>query len=282
MMQRLRNSWAVMKTSAAALNADRELLVFPLVSAIATLIVSLTFIVPVVISGAWQMVGDESTGKIIGALFLWCFYFVLATITVYCNTALVGAAMIRFDGGDPTLADGLRVASSRFSTILGYAAISASVGLLLKVIQGKGGKLQAIVASIVGVGWSLATFLIVPVLAANDIGPIEAVKQSGLLFKKTWGEQVVGAGGIRLVSGIAVVLLILIGGISITLAAATESVALIITVAVLFGLALGLLLLVTAALQGIYSAALYRYATTGVGAFGFEPTQLGTAFRAKR
>jgi hypothetical protein len=66
------------------------------------------------------------------------------------------------------------------------------------------------------------------------------------------------------------------------LAAMAQSVALMLTVGILFALALGLLALITAALQGIYTAALYRYATTGVGAFGFDSAQLGTAFRAKR
>ena len=41
--------------------------------------------------------------------------------------------MIRLRGGEPTLADGFNAAKSRLPAILGYAAISATVGVVLAV-----------------------------------------------------------------------------------------------------------------------------------------------------
>lgn len=37
--------------------------------------------------------------------------------------AMQGAAMIRLEGGDPTVADGLRTARSKLGVILGYAVL---------------------------------------------------------------------------------------------------------------------------------------------------------------
>lgn len=281
MFERIRNGWELLKASARALSADRELLVFPLVSAIATAIVAASFAVPIALSGAWRLVADETSGRIVGAVVIWLFYFVLSTVAVYFNTALVGAALIRLEGGDPTLGDGLRIASSRLKTILGYAAISATVGLVLKAAQRRSGALQRWVISLIGLAWSLATFLVVPVLAARDVGPLEAVKESAALFKRTWGEQVVGAGGIKLITGFAIFGLILLGVPVGFLVVQTQNVALIVTVASVFVLVFVALILISSALQGIYTAALYRHATGGDAGFGFDRKLLLSAFQPR-
>ena len=96
----------------------------------------------------------------------------------FCNTALVGAALIRLRGGDPTVADGFRIAASRVGPILGYALIAATVGMVLRAISERSGFLGRLVVSLVGFAWNLATFLVVPVLVVEDVGPIEAVQRS--------------------------------------------------------------------------------------------------------
>jgi hypothetical protein len=282
MFQRIRNGWELMKASAHALAADRELLVFPLASGVATLIITASFLVPLFLTGAWREVSDESTTRVAGVAVAWLFYFVLSAATVYFNTALVGAALIRLQGGDPTLGDGLRIASSRLRSILGYAAIAATVGLVLKMIANRGGALQRWVASLFGVAWSLATYLVVPVLAASGVGPVDAIKQSASLFKRTWGEQVAGSGGIKLISGLVTVALILLAVPLFILAASAESVALLGALAGFFVLLFVALALVTSALQGVYSAALYRFATSGEASFGFEAGLLQGAFQPRR
>lgn len=277
MFQRLRNGWELTKASARALDADRELLVFPFVAAIATVLVIASFAVPIALTGVWRAVGDDLGGRIVGGVVAWSFYFVLSLVTIYCNTALVGAALVRLDGGDPTLRDGLRVANSRLSAIVGYAAIAATVGLLLKAAE-RGGKARRAVVSLVGVAWSLATFLVVPVLAATGLGPIEAIKQSTQLFRRTWGETLAGAGGIKIVAGLATVGLVMLALPSVFFAVQSGEVVVAVAVISVFVLALVALSLVAAALQGVFTAALYRYATTGQPGFGFDPGALAGAF----
>ena len=92
------------------------------------------------------------------------FYVVAYLITLFFNTALVGAALMRMEGQNPRLRDGLRIAWSRAGRIVGYACIAATVGLLLRSLEDRVGWIGQLVVKLIGVGWALATFLVVPVM----------------------------------------------------------------------------------------------------------------------
>ena len=130
-------------------------------------------------------------------------YFVTVLIATFFNAALIGATLKRLRGGDPTFRDGLQIAFGRIGSILGYSAIAATVGVVLQVIRSKSNAVGDVAAGVLGVAWGVATFLVVPVLVAEDIGPADAVKRSGSLLKKTWGEQVVGNVSLGLISFLA-------------------------------------------------------------------------------
>jgi hypothetical protein len=280
MTGRLSNSLTLVKASANVLRLDKELLVFPILSGISMILVVATFTVPFLAAGGLGWLQGETGSTYIAYVLGFLFYLVQYTVIFFFNTALVGAALIRLEGGDPTVSDGLSIALGKLPTILGYAAIAATVGMILKAISERAGFLGRIVIGLVGIAWSLATYLTVPVLVTRDVGPIDAVKESASLFRRTWGEQVVGNFGMSwafammgISWGLFMVLLI-IGMAQISVAAVVPAIAL----AVLGFLALGL---VSSALSGVYTAALYRYATTGEAEL-FEPTMLRQAFRPKR
>ncbi|MFA5589974.1 MAG: DUF6159 family protein [Lysobacteraceae bacterium] len=283
MFERFSRSWNLIKASAAVLAKDKELLVFPLLSSIATLIVAAAFVLPALGLGALDGLGEDGAGLSIGVYVLaFLFYLVQYFVIFFFNSALVGAAMIRLDGGDPTLRDGLRIATSRAPQILGYAAIAATVGMILRAVQERAGWIGRLVAGFLGVAWTVASFLVVPVLVSRNIGPIDAVKESALLLKKTWGENLIGQGGVGLVFGLVMFALIIVGVAAIVGAAMTGSmvftgvvVALLIALLVLTGL-------VQAALTGIYSAALYRYASGEGDTEGFDAGLLEHAFAVKK
>ena len=278
-MDRFRRSWSLTKASWAVLQADRELLVFPLLSFIALIVVLITFIVP-----AWLVFGftDPDTGDYnVGTIaFGFVFYVVAYSVMFFFNTALVGAAMIRLGGGDPTVADGFRIARSRLPAIIGYAVIAATVGMILLFISERAGFVGQIVIGILGFAWSVLTFLVVPVLAAEQIGPIDAVKRSGALLRKTWGEQLIGGGGIGLLFGLLVLGVITLG-VFATMALSTLSVAAAVVGVVVVAAIVGAISLVGAALAGIYSASLYRYATTGE-AGAFDAAAMTAAFSQRK
>lgn len=267
------------KASLRVLRSDKELLLFPFVSFIALVIVTASFAIPLYLTGA---ITDAVDGRlnIPGAIVAFLFYLVSYTVIFFFNTALVGAAMIRLDGGDPTLRDGFRIAISRLPQIIVYALIAATVGMILRMISERAGFLGAIVASVIGIAWNLATFLVVPVLVVERVGPIEAIKRSGSLLRRTWGEQIVGNVGIGLVFGLLTVLVVLVG-VALIVAAAQVSVILAVALVAVTVLVAGAITLVGAAASGIFTASLYRYATKGDGGNLYRPETLAAAFKPK-
>lgn len=279
MFERFSRSWSLVKASADVLRQDKELLVFPLVSTIVALLVAASFVLPAMQLGWIDQV--EATGEPTPAMFVAMFLFYLAQYFVifFFNSALVGAAMIRLRGGDPTVADGFRIAFSRALPILGYAAIAATVGLILRAIEERAGFIGRWIAAAIGVGWTIATFMAVPVLVNEGVGPIAAVKKSATMLKKTWGENIIGNAGIGLVFGLLMVLVIFLG-VGVTLAS-TNNPAMFFTLGALTVVSVLLMALVQAALSGIYSAALYRYAEEGTAGATFDDALLSSAFRQK-
>jgi hypothetical protein len=279
-MQRLANSWNLVKASWAVLRADKELIIFPIIAFIGSIIVTITFIVPMVITRMFDGLSDGRGGQVGLYVFSFLFYLVQYTVVIFANSALIGAATIRLKGGDPTIGDGLRIASSHFGAILGYALISATVGMILRAIAERG-IVGRIVSSLFGMAWNIITYLAVPVLVLENVGPIEAVKRSGALLKKTWGEQIAGNFGMGAVFGLIFLALLLLFVPVIVAVASTQSVGLIIAVIagyVLFMIGLGLF---SSALGGIYTAAVYQYATTGEAGEFFDANLVQNAFRTK-
>ena len=282
MFERLSRSWNLVKASAAVLQQDTELLLFPLISTGALIGVTLCFALPMLGLGALDGLsrggnGLSAAGYVVAFLFYFSQYFVI----FFFNAALVGAAMIRLDGGDPTVRDGLRIARSKIGVIAGYALIAATVGMVLRIIQERVGFIGRIVVGLIGMAWNLATYLVVPVLVSRDVGPVDAVKESASIFKKTWGENVVGQVGLGAAFAFIFACVIVFGVFLIAVAAMAHSAFLIGLAVMLTVLGIAITALVQAALSGIYSAALYRYATGGKETVGFDSNALKLAFAPK-
>ena len=280
MAGRFSNSFALVKASANVLRLDKELMIFPLMSGIATVLVAASFIAPVLWVGGPEIFAEGESFSYTAAVFGFLFYLAQYTVIFFFNAALVGAALIRLDGGDPTVSDGLAIASKRMGSIIGYAAIAATVGMILRFLQERAGFIGKIVVGLMGLAWTLTTYLTVPILVTKDIGPVDAIKESALIFKRTWGEQVIGNFGM----GWAVAL-IGIAWTCLNVAVMIGMAQLGMGMSILFagGIMLAgyvLLALFASALNGIYTAALYRYAMTGETGF-FDPQIMGNAFRPK-
>jgi len=281
MFERFSNSWKLIKASAAVLASDKELVIFPILSAIGCVLVAVVFLVPSLVTGLIQSATNDTVGQIIGLIVLFLFYVVQYTVIIFANSALIGAAMIRLRGGDPTVGDGFRIALSHFGAILGYALVSATVGMILNQLAQRSGVLGRIASSFIGLAWNVATFLAIPVLVIENVGPLEAVKRSTAYLKKTWGEQVVGNLGIGTVFGLVFFLAIVAGVVGIIVAGMSQSLPLIITAVVLFVLALLVLGILSSTLSGIYQAAVYQYAAEGKSDGFFSQDLVANAFRRK-
>ena len=203
-----------------------------------------------------------------GTLFL--FYFCNYFVIVFFNSAVIACAAIRMQGGDPTVGDGFRAAFARLPLIFGWALVSATVGLILRIIEDRSKTVGKIVAGLLGLAWTVVSFLVVPILVIEKKGPISALKESTLLLKKTWGEQIIGNfsfGFIFFLLNIPAIILIALGIFS-------GNVAILITCIILGVVYLIIVALIQSALQAIFQAAIYLYAREGEAPAGFEPDLL--------
>ena len=282
-MGKISNTWELVKQSFAILREDEELLLLPILSAISCIVVTLSllagsglFFLPEIKAaiaehGGWH----PSNNLIFGAMFV--FYLANYFVIIFFNTALVSAASIRLEGGDPTVRDGLRAAWNRVGVIFQWALVAATVGMILRMIEERSSLIGRLVAGLVGIAWTLATFFVVPVLAFENLGPIEALKRSARLFRSNWGEQVVGTfsfGLIFFLLALPGMLLPVLGG---AIGGGT-GVTLGICAMVLYFIFLSV---VSASTHGIFVAALYRYATKGEISSGFSQNTLASAWQPK-
>jgi len=274
-MAKIARTWSLMSECWQVLRQDKSLLVFPLISGICCLLLLASFAIPIYSTGAWEPPGhDASTQREVayyGTLF--AFYVGNYFIVVFFNAAIVASAAIRLGGGNPTIADGLRAAISRLPVIAGWALVSATVGLILRIIEDRSEKVGQFVAGLLGMAWTVVSFLVVPVLVAENKNPIAALKESTTLLKKTWGEQLVSNfsfGTIFFLLAIPAFALIILG----FLAGSTVALIACVGSAVVYLLVLAL---VQSALQAIFQTALYLYARDGQVPGGFRADVLSGA-----
>ena len=278
-------SWALMKASAAVLRSDKSLLVFPLLSGLCTLLVAASFLIPVGV----MVIGGEHAGadfhermSVVGYLLMFAFYLVQYFVIIFFQAALTGVALMHLRGEPTSVGAGFALARARLPQILGYALIAATVGLLLRMVQERLGLIGRFVVGLIGLAWTVATFLVVPVLVSKDVGPVDAVRHSVELLKRSWGENLIGQGGIGVVFGLLMFVAVLLGALLVGGAFALHSIVAVVVAVVVVVLGFILLGLIQSALQGIYAAALYRYAEAGDASVGFDQALLQQAFAPKK
>jgi hypothetical protein len=282
MFDRFERSWDLANACMGLLREDKSLLIFPLLSSIAMFLIVGSFAVPLYpLVTAMSEHGYVHTQASLTYVGLFIFYWIQFTIVTFFNTALVEVAMERLDGRDATTGDGLRRAWARFPTILAYSAIAATVGTVLRLIVERVGFIGKIVVGMIGFVWAVATALVVPVLAAEDVGPVEAVQRSVELIKKSWGEDLIGNAGIGLAFGVVMAVVAFCGAMLFLAALSVHSTAFAVLVLVILVATLCATALAQATLSGLYSAALYRYAAGETKTGDIDPALLESAFRAR-
>jgi hypothetical protein len=277
---RMRNGWVLAKQSFRVLMLDKALLVFPLLSGTACLLVLVGFLAGALATGFGAR---ETTPNGAAAwLVLFAYYFANYFIIVFFNSALVACATIRFRGGVPTLGAGLGAARENLGRIAAWALLAATVGVLLRMIEERVQVVGRIVIAIVGATWTLAAYFVVPALVVEKLGPIDALKRSSLILKKAWGESIVSNASVGLITFLVTLLLVLAtGAATVALAVKFGSVAITVAGLALIALLVVLSSLVGSALSAIMLSALYLYATEGKLPEAFAGTDLQGAFAAR-
>jgi Family of unknown function (DUF6159) len=283
-MGRFSRSWELMKQSFAILRSDKQLMLFPILSAISCLFVTAL----IATGGAFAVFPQIKAAALTGRhwqptqspaylLALFAVYVANYFIIVFFNVALVGVANSRLMGGPWTFRDGIELAWKRKGTIFLWALVAATVGMILRNLEERMGVFGRIIMRFVGIAWALACYFVVPVLAFEGLTPFSAIKRSARLFRDTWGERVAGGFSFGLVF-----LVLTLPGFGFWLAATIigHAYGMVIGLAV-FLLYLVILSVVSSAVQGIFNTALYRYACFKQVPPAFSPELIAKAWSPK-
>ncbi len=219
-LDRFSNGWTITLNSFKVLKANKELIIFPILSGISMILLLGSFGVAVMASAGWDVdnINFDGTNQLTTYLFTFLYYLVNYFIVVFFNTALVHCTRLYFYGEEVTIRKGLEYSMSRIGTIAAWAVFAATVGTLLRILQENLGWLGKIITGLIGVVWSIATFFVVPVLAYENVGPLGAFKRSAMLMKQKWGESLGATFSfvlIQLLGSLAILALAIIVGTTI-------------------------------------------------------------------
>jgi hypothetical protein len=286
MFARISFGWQLVVQSFRVLREDKRLIVFPLLSGISCMVVLASFAAPLWGTPQAQAIFNQRhlPKDPLAYVLLFLFYFANYFVIVFFNSALVACAIGRFRGNSPTVGDGLRVAVARLPQIVAWALLSATIGLILKVIESFSERFGEVVLGLLGMAWSIVTYLVVPVLVMEKANPIEAVKRSTSLVKKTWGEALTA----HCSTGLVFAVVGLVALIPLAALVCLAAVALGNGQVILGGVAIAAIVilvtsisLVSSALSTILLASLYLYAAEGTVPGQFDADLLEGAFQTK-
>lgn len=279
-------SWALTKTTFSLIGKDKEMLLFPLLAGIGSVVFFLSLVFPWVLMPIME--GERSVGgDAKDALFVFSFYLGSAFIATFFNVCVVNTVKTRLEGGDATFMDSVKFAWGRLPQILGWSLVSATVGLFLRLLDRVaeragvvGQVLMRILISLMGMAWSVVSLFVVPVMVYEGVGPLDALKRSMETLKDTWGEALMGDLGMGLVQFLVMLPCVLLcvgslmvfGGGGVWVAGGL----------VLFWLLVFLcVILVFTAANTVYRTALYHYAATGEVPTGYEGGEMQRAFKTR-
>lgn len=288
MLERIRNGFSVAGQCWSVLKHDKELVMFPLLSSVALLAVTASFVLPLWDTDYVQMYIDCVQGDDTAAaekyaeisrdalfyVLLFAFYFSQHFIITFFNTALVACALVRLNGGDPNVAVGLRFARSRLKEILAWSFFSAAVGVVLRIIESRSKTTGKIATAVMGTAWAIGSYLVVPILVVERLGPVAAFKRSARIIGRTWGEAIGANIGIGVIAFWCYVVACIPAFVGFSMQSAF---AIGIGLAITVPLVVAIKLVVTT-LESILVAALYLYADQDKVPTYFHKESLSKAF----
>jgi hypothetical protein len=170
---------AILRASLQLFRQDRQMIWLPVMATVTALIAF------GVVTGPLVLVLGHTGYALIFALA--CGSVVATAATVIFNVALVFAATDRIEGRTPTIGSSMAQAWERRGVIFEWALLSAVVGAAIRLLEERLGFVGRILGFAGGLAWIVATYLVIPVLAFENLGPIDAVKRSSSILKARFG-----------------------------------------------------------------------------------------------
>src|SRR3989344_4613741 len=131
---RFSRSWKIAKDTFKVMWQDKEILIFPILSSVFSIILLVLFLFPFIITGNLQYTGIY---LYLSILFI---YFIITFLAVFFNAGIVHIAKTRFSGGNATLGDGLKAGFKHLPQLISWSLLSATVGLLLNILSSQARK----------------------------------------------------------------------------------------------------------------------------------------------
>ena len=245
----------LLRASLGLFRQNRKMIWLPVLSGVASAVAFLA------ISGvvAWPLIRAYGPSPW-AVLFLFPGIMASSFVGVYFNVALVFAANEQIEGRKITVRHALGMSWSRRRVVFSWALLAAVVGTAIQAVESRLGVFGRLLGILGGLAWAVATFLVVPVLAFEDVGPIEALKRSSHLIRTTFGTIARGAlrFGVLFLGWILLAVAVIVAGVVVAL---SSTLVLGVTIAVLGVIGFFVIAMYLAAAGMYMRTILYRYAT---------------------
>lgn len=275
----MKQGWELTKKAWSVVRRHPRLAKLPLTGGVLAVVAALVLAGP----GVFLANADQDATRLVGYVLIALGSYAASFLVIYYNVILAAAANDALEGREPDVAAARLIAKRRIPVIAGWALVSALVSIAFAVLRDRGGIPGRIAATLGAAIWGLVTFLVIPVLALEGVGPIEAIKRSGSLVKNRWGQQVTGnfvIGGIGTVFtfvGAAAI----VGGVA--LMASGSGWGVLGGVLVVAGLVIAVAAAVFAgATRGVFGVALYHFVAEDRAVGPFTAAELASTAAPRR
>lgn len=279
-------SWELTKMSFRVIKLDREMLLFPLLAGIFSLLFAGAVLFPTILLDLLQSSRESVALNMVDYALLFISYLGMAFIATFFNVCVVFTTKTRFEGGDATFMDSIKFASSRIHLIFVWSLVAATVGLLLRTLDqaaeragGVGRIVVGILSAILGAAWSLVTIFVIPAMVYHDLGPLDAIKKSTETLRRTWGESLIRHFGLGLIQFLFILLGVALAFASFAVLGSLGGTGMVIAISITVLYFLAVILTFTVA-NNVYNTALYAYANGSTPA-AFDRSTLEGAFRSR-
>ena len=303
-------SWTITKISFSVIGKDKEMLLFALFGAIASILYVVAIFIPSAVFLVFtnninylvqglELIGNDDLNKaasnditeadfgfvLFEFVILFVVYVGLAFIAIFFNACVIYTTKIRLEGGDATFMESLRFGLSKIGIIFQWSIISATVGVLLFLLEkiaervpGIGNMVVYGIRIVLGVMWSITTLFILPVLVYEDVSPAKAIRRSNDILRKTWGESIIGHAGLGLIQFFCILAVV---AVTVGMLALNPSEIVIFWILALAIVSLYCISLVFSVAKTVFKTALYVYASTGKEPTAFSSELLAGAIKSK-
>lgn len=246
---RFKTGLVLTKDSLFLMRHNPKLGLFPLVSGISGLLFLTLFL------GITFGIATFSP-DIVTAAALFIVYLGLTFISTFFTAGLVHQTRQILEGNEPSLKKGLKGAWQVKKPLLVWAFISATISIVINIVENSDSRAARFFGVIFGVAWTLMTFFVVPTIVFEKPSTRQMFKKSANTFKQTWGETPISLIGVQISSILTLMVFAIPAALLFYTGLVLPAVALIL-VGVLASFLVG------QTLQGVVKTTLYIYASTG-------------------